>query len=129
MRMSLMQEARRPVHLGLATDIGAGTSFSMLATMGEAYKVQMLAGHRPSAFELFHMATRGNAGRLRIADQAGSIESGKFADLVVLDPAATPVLASRRSFREFACGRAVLADDPGRRPCGARHLCGGQTRA
>ena len=56
--------ARRsgPVHLGVATDVGGGTSYSMLATLGETYKVQMLAGYKPTAIELFAMATRGNAG-------------------------------------------------------------------
>ena len=51
------------MHIGVATDVGGGTSYSMLATLGEAYKVQMLAGYKPTAVELFAMATRGNAER------------------------------------------------------------------
>jgi len=111
----MSMERLRQVHLGIATDIGGGTSYSMLATMGEAYKVQMLQGHRPIAFELFHMSTRGNAERLHIAHETGSLETGKFADLVVLDPAATPVLASRheisQSLEDILFSLALLGDD------------------
>ena len=115
MRMSYMRREDRPVHLGVATDVGGGTSYSMLATLGETYKVQMLAGYKPSAFELFHLATRANAERLGIGHEVGSLESGKYADLVVLDPCATPVLASRQeisqSLEEVLFSLAILGDD------------------
>ena len=52
----------RPVGVGVATDIAGGTSYSMLATLGEAYKVAMLKGRRFSAADAFALATRGNAG-------------------------------------------------------------------
>ncbi len=107
-----MQQHRR---LGLGTDVGGGTSYAMLATMGEAYKVQMLAGYKPTATELFHLATRGNAERLHISHETGSLEIGKFADLVVLDPAATPVLASRheisQSLEDTLFALMILGDD------------------
>jgi guanine deaminase len=87
----------------------------MLATMGEAYKVQMLTGYKPSVAELFHMATRGNAERVHLASEIGAIESGKWADLVVLDPSATPVLASRhdlsQSLEDVLFALAILGDD------------------
>lgn len=115
MSMRHMRKQGRPVHLGLATDVGAGTSYSMLATLGEAYKVQMLTGYKPSAFELFHMATMGNAGRLGLAQETGSLDVGKFADLVILDPRATPVLASRqevsRSLEDVLFALMILGDD------------------
>jgi guanine deaminase len=105
----------RPVPIGVATDVGGGTSYSMLATLGEAYKVQMLAGYKPSALELFRMATRGNAERLRIGHETGSIDTGKFADLVVLDPKATPVLASRQdlsnALEDVLFSLMILGDD------------------
>ena len=100
MNMAKLRQATRPVNLGLATDIGGGTSYSMLRTMGEAYKVQMLLGYKPSATELFRMSTRGNAKRLHLQDGIGSIEAGKFADLIVLDPQATPELAARHDLSE-----------------------------
>jgi guanine deaminase len=115
MSMKHLRKPERPVALGLATDIGGGTNYSMLATMGEAYKAQMLTGYKPSAAELFHMATRGNAERLHLGDQIGSIEVGKWADLVVLDPRATPVLAARhelsQSLEDVLFSLAILGDD------------------
>ena len=115
MAMPWLRQAERPVHLGVATDVGGGTSYSMLATLGEAYKVQMLAGYKPSAHELFAMATRSNAGRLRIDHETGALEHGKFADIVVLDPKATPVLASRQelstSLEDVLFSLMILGDD------------------
>lgn len=115
MRMQHLRMAERPIHIGVATDVGGGTSYSMLATLGETYKVQMLAGYKPSAFELFHLATRGNAERLHLAHELGSLEVGTWADLAVLDPSATPVLASRqevsRSLEDVLFSLAILGDD------------------
>lgn len=115
MSMPHLRKSGRPVHIGVATDVGGGTSYSMLATLGEAYKVQMLAGYKPTAVELFAMATRGNAERLRIGHETGAIETGKYADLVVLDPCATPVLASRQevssSFEDVLFSLMILGDD------------------
>ena len=115
MSMPQMRMAQRPVHLGIATDVGGGTSYSMLATLGETYKVQMLGGYKPAAFELFHMATRGNAERLHIGHETGALDVGKYADLVVLDPCATPVLASRQevsaSLEDVLFSLMILGDD------------------
>ena len=105
----------RPVRIGVATDVGGGTSYSMLHTLGEAYKVAMLRGRKPSACCLFHLATRGNAVHLGLDDEIGALEPGRWADLVVLDPAATPVLRARHALSEhledtlFAL--AILGDD------------------
>jgi guanine deaminase len=90
----------RTVPIALGTDVGGGTSYSMLATMGEAYKVQMLTGYRPVATDLFRMATLGNAASLHLDNEIGSLDHGKWADLVVLDPCATPVLAERHALSE-----------------------------
>lgn len=111
--MSMMRN--HPVTIGLATDIGGGTSYSMLQTMGEVYKVQMLSSFKLSGAELFHMATLGNARILKMADSTGSIEIGKFADIIVLDPKATPILASRyelsNSVEDVLFTLALLGDD------------------
>ena len=115
MSMTFLRETARPVSLGLATDVGGGTSYSMLQTMGEAYKVQMLGGYKPKAAELFAMSTIGNASRLRIETETGSISTGKFADLVILDPEATPVLAARhalsQSLEDVLFALMILGDD------------------
>ena len=90
----------RPVRIGLGTDVGGGTSYSMLSTLGEAYKVAMLTGRRPGPHDLFHLATRGNAMHLGLGDELGTLDAGRWADLVVLDPRATPVLADRHALSE-----------------------------
>ena len=107
--------ADRPVRIGVATDVGGGTSYSMLQTLGEAYKVAMLRGRTPTAHELFHLATRGNAVNLGLDDEIGSLEAGRWADLVVLDPTATPVLGARhalsRRLEDVLFALAILGDD------------------
>ncbi|SDL11607.1 guanine deaminase [Paracoccus chinensis] len=80
---------------GVATDIGGGTSWSMLATLSEAYKIAQMRGQRMHPFAAFHWATRGNAIALGIEDRVGSVQPGRHADLVVLDPRATPAMRLR----------------------------------
>lgn len=80
---------QKQVRLGMGTDVGAGTSFSMLQTLGEAYKVGQLQKYRLSAFEAFYHATLGGARALHLDDKIGNFETGKEADIVVLDPSAT----------------------------------------
>ena len=115
MSMNHLFKDGRPVSLGLATDVGGGTSYSMLQTLGETYKVQMLSGRKLKAAELFYMATLGNANRLRIADETGSLAIGKFADIVVLDPMATDIMAARHvlsnSIEDVLFALAILGDD------------------
>jgi guanine deaminase len=83
------------IEVGLATDVGAGTSFSMLKTMCEAYKVAQLQAESLSPFRAFYLATLGGAKALCLDDRLGSFEIGKEADFVVLDMQATPLLALR----------------------------------
>ncbi|MFP4570538.1 guanine deaminase [Rhodosalinus sp.] len=79
----------------VATDIGGGTSWSMLDTLAEGYKALALRGERLHPFEAFHWATRGNAEALGLADRVGTLDEGTEADLVVLDPFATPAMRLR----------------------------------
>jgi guanine deaminase len=89
------KDRRRPLHVGLGTDVGAGTSFSLLQTMNEAYKVAKLMASPLDAQRSFYLATLGGARALDLDDRIGSLEVGKEADLVVLDAKATPLLAYR----------------------------------
>jgi guanine deaminase len=84
-----------PVRVSLATDVGGGTSYSMLRTAAEGYKVLQLGGQNLPALSAFHMMTRGNALALGMGGSIGTIEPGCFADLVVLDAKATPAMAHR----------------------------------
>ncbi|WP_085027434.1 guanine deaminase [Ensifer aridi] len=79
----------------VATDVGAGTSFSMLETMGEAYKVLHLQGQRLSPLNSFYMMTLGNARALDLEDRIGSLHAGADADIVVLDSRAKPAMELR----------------------------------
>ncbi|MDB5525706.1 MAG: guanine deaminase [Rhizobium sp.] len=83
----------RSVRISVATDIGGGTSYSMLRTLDEAYKVLQLQGERMTPFESFYRMTLGNALALGLEDKIGTLEVGTDADLVVLDGAATPAMA------------------------------------
>lgn len=81
--------------IALATDVGGGPSLSMLAAMRAAHDVVRQRGGSLSATQLFYWATRGAAQALGWDDHVGTLESGAEADVVVLDPAATPLLARR----------------------------------
>src|SRR5690606_31538032 len=83
--------ARPPLRLGLATDVGAGTSLSLLRTMGAAYQTAQLGGYSLSAPQAFYLATRGAAQAMGMEDRIGGIEPGMEADLVVMDLESTPL--------------------------------------
>jgi guanine deaminase len=86
---------RHKVNVGLGTDVGAGTSFSLLHTLNEAYKVMQLQGARLSPFKSLYLATLGGARALRLEDKIGNLQPGTEADFVVLDFNATPLLSYR----------------------------------
>jgi guanine deaminase len=109
------KQAHRPVRVGLATDIGAGTSLSMLATMGAAYKVAQLGGGTLPAPLAFYLATRGAAQALYLDDRIGSIADGMEADLIVLNMKSTPLIGFRmsrcESFEEALFVQMTMADE------------------
>lgn len=74
------------VKLSLATDVGAGTSFNMLRTMGEAYKVCQLNHTRLSPMQGFYMMTQGSAESLGLSESIGNLNIGTDADFVLLNP-------------------------------------------
>ena len=86
---------RHGVRVGLGTDVGGGTSFSMLRTQDEAYKVAQLGGHRMTPLSAFYHATLGGARALYLDDRIGNFARGKEGDFIVLDPAATPLIERR----------------------------------
>lgn len=113
------------VPLSLATDVGAGTSFSMLQTMNEAYKVARLKGSYLPAARMFYLATLGAARSMQLEGTIGSFVAGAEADFIVLDPKATPLLARRtercNNLEELLFALALLGDD---RCVGATYAAG-----
>ena len=85
----------RGVTNGIATDVGGGTSYSMLQTLNEGYKVLQLQGQTLHPFQAFHWATRGNACVLGLEDKIGTLAKGSEADVIVLNSRATPAMELR----------------------------------
>jgi guanine deaminase len=85
----------KPLRMAIATDVGGGTNYSMLRTLDEGYKVIAANGEKLDPMRAFWQITRGNAEALSMAGSVGSLEKGRFADLVVLDARATPAMRLR----------------------------------
>ena len=103
------------IRVGMGTDIGGGTSFNMLRTLSEAYKVAQLNGQRLSPWQAFYLATLGGAQALGLHDRIGNFEPGKEADFVVLRLDSTFLMARRIStcstFGEKLFALMMLGDD------------------
>jgi guanine deaminase len=101
--------------LSIGTDVGAGTSFSLLQTMNQLYKTARMGSTHLSGLRMFYLATLGAARSMRLEGTIGNFMTGAEADFIVLDPAATPLLARRtagsRSLEEFLFALALLGDD------------------
>jgi len=106
---------RHGIRIGLGTDVGAGTSFSQLQTLNEAYKVLQLQGQQLEPFKALYLATLGGARALYLDEQIGNLQPGKDADFVVLDYRATPLIARRLeqagSLAEKLFALMILGDD------------------
>ena len=87
--------AETPVPIGMGSDVGAGERFSILQVLNDGYKVSALRGLRLSAMKGLFLATLGGARALHLDQEIGSFDPGKYADLVVLNPRATPIMALR----------------------------------
>ncbi|MCB2127884.1 MAG: guanine deaminase [Rhodobacteraceae bacterium] len=85
------------LRVGLATDTGGGSSFSMLRTMAAAYEVAQLRGRPLHPSELWWLATQGSARALHADDRIGNLAPGMEADIIVIDLASTPAIAQRSS--------------------------------
>ncbi|SEN36751.1 guanine deaminase [Nitrosomonas marina] len=117
---------KKNILLGIGTDIGAGTSFSMFQTMNEAYKVVQLqrSSHHQTQtdsethltpFKAFYLATLGAARALYLDNMLGSFQPGKEGDFIILNLEATPLLKFRmlhtQSLSERLFVLMMLADD------------------
>jgi guanine deaminase len=108
-----MADAKAAV--SLASDVGGGTSLSMVRAMADAYRVQALRGVRLSAFKALHTATLGAASALHLDHEIGCLEPGRLADVAVWDWAAGPVARGRdalaRDLHERLFAWMMLADE------------------
>ena len=122
---NLKQAEEFDYNVGLGTDIGAGTSFSMLTTLNEAYKTQQLRGDKLSPFKSFYLATLGGAVALDLEGTIGNFTKGAEADFIVLDYQATPLMERRiarcTSLTEKLFALSILGDD---RHVKATHIMG-----
>ncbi len=121
----LEEAGRNNVRVGIATDVGGGTSFSMLQTLNEAYKVSQMAGQTLSPMKAFYLATLGGAKSIYLEHILGNFKPGKEADFVVLDLAATPLMQRRMaqsdSISDSMFALLMLGDD---RSVHATHVMG-----
>ncbi|RWX78722.1 guanine deaminase [Neorhizobium lilium] len=93
--MKALMRRDKPVRVAVATDIGGGSSYSMLRTLDEAYKIQQLLGERLNPLESLYLMTRGNAEALGMERDIGTLDIGSTADLVVLSAEKTPAMKLR----------------------------------
>jgi guanine deaminase len=87
----------RRIPVGLGTDVGGGSSFSMLATMKASYEICQLQGYSLHPARAFWLATQGSAQVMRLDTRIGNLAPGFDADIAVLDLKATPLIAERTS--------------------------------
>lgn len=103
------------VEIGLATDVGGGTSMSMLRTMSEAYKVLHLQDQSLPASRALYLATLGAARALDLDASIGNFEVGREADFIVLDSGGSRMSARRAqavsSVDELLFALIFLGDD------------------
>jgi guanine deaminase len=92
---NLTQAQEHDINVGFGSDIGAGTTFSMLSTINEGYKTQQLRGDKLGPFQSFYLATLGGAVALDLEGTIGNFSQGAEADFIVLDYHATPLMARR----------------------------------
>lgn len=103
------------IRVGLATDVGAGTSLSMLRTMGAAYEVARLRGADLAPAQALWLATGGAAQSLGLDMTIGNLRRGMDADVVVVDTSAVAWLDWRcrqaRDAHDWLGALMTAADD------------------
>jgi guanine deaminase len=101
--------------VGLASDIGGGSSLSLIRTLAAAYQHSQLAGHPLAPLRAWYLATLGGARALALGEHIGNFEAGREADCVVFDLAAIPELAWRveraQTLAERMFALAMLGDE------------------
>jgi len=113
--LSMSRHKDHAIALALGSDVGGGTSFSMLKTMAEAYKVSQLCGNILTGPQAFYLATLGGARALGLDDKIGSFEVGREADFIVLSLDNSPLMTQRMKRAEDISDKLfalmILGDD------------------
>ncbi len=103
------------IRFALASDVGAGTSFSMLQTLQDAYKISAINGNPMPALLGFYLLTLGGAQSLGLENKIGNFDPGMEADFVVLDPELNPLLnyrlAESDSIEDLLFALMILGDE------------------
>lgn len=113
--MQGLRSGNDPILVGLATDVAGGSSMSMFAVMKTAYEVAQLRGVSLHPACLWYLATVGAAAAMRMDGTLGNLAPGMAADIAVIDPKATPLLAARTaradSISDILFAGIILGDD------------------
>ncbi len=101
--------------VGLASDVGGGSSFSMFRVMASAYETSQLTGMPLHPSQLFWLATAGNAIALHMENDVGNLQIGNEADIIAIDLRSTPLIANRHrqanSFWDSLFPTIMMGDD------------------
>lgn len=113
--MAGIRGGEAPITVGLATDVAGGSSMSMFAVMRTAYEIAQLRGWNVHPVRLWYLASVGSAQAMRMDGVLGNLAPGMAADIAVIDPASTPLLAHRvaraESIADVLFAQIILADD------------------
>ncbi|TQV82244.1 guanine deaminase [Denitrobaculum tricleocarpae] len=113
--LAASQQRADPLRVGLATDIGGGTSLSIFATLRAAYEIAQLQSFSLHPIQAFYLATLGGAKSLYLDDKIGNLAPGYEADMVVIDLKSTPMITQRmehaKDLTEALFIQMILADD------------------
>jgi guanine deaminase len=111
--MQLMNEKK--INVAIGSDVGAGTSFSMLQTLSDAYKVSSLRKNPINALQAFYSITLGAARALNLDNCIGNFDKGMEADFVIIDPEVNPLIGYRieetDNLEEILFALMILSDD------------------
>jgi guanine deaminase len=103
------------VHVALATDVGAGTTFNMFKTYGDAYKVSQLRNTPISPFEGFYLMTQGAAAAHQLDDEIGNLNPNTTADFIIVEPRfdelTTLRISENAAFEDVFFALSILGDD------------------
>ncbi len=114
-KMAVLRGGPQPIPVGLATDTGGGSSFSMFDTMKAAYEIAQLQGYSLHPAKAYFLATLGSAKLLRLDGVIGNLASGFEADIQVIDLKSRPLISERmshaRDIWDVLFALMIMADD------------------